>query len=75
MGTLPAWVLFALFIAAVFIVVLWIMLPFAVFGVKPLLRELLREQQRTNEELLRGAGRSRSNGESSVKPRIDGFLG
>lgn len=29
----------------------WILLPFAMFGMKPLLRQLVTEQQRTNELL------------------------
>ena len=33
------------------LVIVWIVLPFAVFGTKPLLRAVLREQQRTNELL------------------------
>lgn len=40
-------------IAAVFIIVLvlWICLPFAVFGTKPLLEQLLAETRTTNELL------------------------
>jgi cytochrome b subunit of formate dehydrogenase len=33
--------------------VLWILLPFALFGTKALLRELIAEQQRTNSLLER----------------------
>ncbi len=29
--------------------VLWILVPFALFGIKPLLRELIAEQRRANE--------------------------
>lgn len=29
--------------------VLWILVPFALFGIKPLLRELITEQRRANE--------------------------
>jgi hypothetical protein len=29
----------------------WVILPFALIGTKPLLRELIREQRRTNELL------------------------
>lgn len=36
----------------------WILLPFAMFGMKPLLRQLLAEQQRTNE-LLRALAEKR----------------
>lgn len=38
------------------LVVVWIVLPFAVFGLKPLLRELIREQRRTNELLEKAIG-------------------
>lgn len=31
--------------------ILWILVPFAVFGVKPLLRDLIAEQRRTYEML------------------------
>lgn len=36
------WVLFALVIG-----ILWILIPFAIFGIKPLLRDLIREQKAT----------------------------
>lgn len=32
--------------------ILWILVPFAIFGIKPLLRDLFHEQRRTNEALL-----------------------
>jgi hypothetical protein len=38
--------------AAIFgliLTVLWILVPFALFGIKPLLRELIAEQRRANE--------------------------
>lgn len=35
-------------IAVAFVAVLWIILPFAVFGLKPLVRELILQQKRTN---------------------------
>lgn len=41
-------------IVVLFLLVLaicWIILPFAVIGTKPLLRELIKEQKRTNELL------------------------
>ncbi|MEJ8846367.1 hypothetical protein [Variovorax rhizosphaerae] len=31
--------------------ILWICMPFAIFGTKPLLRELLAEQKKTNKLL------------------------
>jgi hypothetical protein len=43
--------------ASIFGIVLtiaWIILPFALIGTKPLLRELIRETKRTNELLARG---------------------
>lgn len=35
-------------IVAFVIAVLWLLLPFAVFGLKDLVRELIKEQKRTN---------------------------
>lgn len=37
-----------LWIAGFLIAVLWVLLPFAVFGLKDLVRELIKEQKRTN---------------------------
>lgn len=37
---------------AITVSVLWILVPFAIFGIKPLLRELISEQRRTNELLV-----------------------
>jgi ABC-type bacteriocin/lantibiotic exporter with double-glycine peptidase domain len=34
-----------------FLMLIWIVLPFAVFGIKDLLREIIAEQKRTNELL------------------------
>lgn len=39
------------------LVVCWIILPFAIIGTKPILRDILTEQKRTNELL---AGRLRA---------------
>lgn len=36
---------------ALILTVLWILVPFAVFGIKPLLRQLIAEQRRTNDLL------------------------
>lgn len=41
-------IVLALVLFGVLLVVLWIALPFAVFGVKALLRELIAEVHRTN---------------------------
>ena len=35
----------------VVIAVLWVFMPFAIFGLKDLTRDLIREQRRTNELL------------------------
>ena len=50
MGSLAASnaIVLALVCFAVLLIVLWIALPFAVFGVKALLRELITEVRRTN---------------------------
>ncbi|KAF1721958.1 hypothetical protein [Pseudoxanthomonas wuyuanensis] len=46
---------FGLFVILFLLVlgILWFVLPFAVFGIKPLLRQLIVEQKRTNEVLTR----------------------
>ncbi|RYF30622.1 MAG: hypothetical protein EOO23_04740 [Comamonadaceae bacterium] len=41
----------AFVVLGILIAILWILLPFAVFGSKDLLRELIREQKRNNELL------------------------
>lgn len=47
-------------IFAVVLAICWIVLPFALIGTKPLLRQLLHEQERTNallRELIAGPPR------------------
>ncbi|MBS0452596.1 MAG: hypothetical protein JSS14_14935 [Proteobacteria bacterium] len=61
------WALIVLFAAVLYI--LWILMPFAVFGTKDLLRQLIREQKRTNELLQAQASRARPLHESAG--RID----
>ena len=49
----------SILIVAIFIIVLtiaWIILPFALIGIKPILRELLDEMRKAND--LRDRGRS-----------------
>ena len=41
-------------IVGIALVVAWIVLPFAVIGTKPLLRDLLKEARQTNELLAHG---------------------
>ena len=47
----------ALVLLVFVVMLLWICMPFAIFGTKPLLRELLAEQQRTNRLLEEAARR------------------
>ena len=42
------------------IAILWILMPFAIFGTKDLLRELIREQKKTNKILIAEAKRVRA---------------
>ena len=44
----------AMWILGIIVAICWIVLPFAIIGTKPLLRELIAEQQRTNALLERG---------------------
>lgn len=45
------WIVIIIFL--VVLAVLWFLLPFAVFGVKQLLTELIAEQKKTNALLLK----------------------
>lgn len=40
------------------VAILWICMPFAIFGTKPILRELLAEQKKTNKLLEEAAARA-----------------
>ena len=40
---------------ALIVSILWILVPFAVFGIKPLLHDLIAQQKRTNELLAQRA--------------------
>ena len=42
-----------LYVLSAMIAVLWVLMPFAIFASRDLLRKLLREQERTNELLTR----------------------
>lgn len=44
----------------VVLAILWIAMPFAIFGTKPILRELLTEQKRTNKLLQDQADRAKA---------------
>ena len=46
----------ALILFGFILAILWICMPFAVFGTKDVLRELIAEQKRTNELLQKVAG-------------------
>lgn len=50
---LGAGALVAMFIAGLFIAALWVLLPFAVFGLKDLVRKAVAQQQHTAEILER----------------------
>lgn len=51
MGSVSGLAMVALVIVAIFVAVLWVLLPFAVFGLKDLVREAVAQQRRTNELL------------------------
>ena len=50
-GQFAAWVYVVLALLGLMVAVLWVLLPFAVFGIKPLMQQVLREQRRTNDLL------------------------
>jgi len=51
MGAVSPTIVLILFLVGLLIVVLWVLMPFAIFGTKPLLRELIAQQRMTNEHL------------------------
>ncbi len=59
MGAVGGVVMLLLGLLALLIAILWILMPFAIFGTKDLLRELIREQKKTNEILIAEARRVR----------------
>lgn len=44
----------AMWVLGIIVAICWIVLPFAIIGTKPLLRQLIAEQQRMNALLERG---------------------
>jgi hypothetical protein len=65
--TLLVMIAFALLVV---LVVLWIALPFALFGTKPLLRQLIAEQKRTNDLLDRRLPQFRRPEPSDMPPLV-----
>jgi threonine/homoserine/homoserine lactone efflux protein len=57
-GTGMVGTVLVLVVVGIVLTICWIILPFAVIGTKPLLRQLLAEQRRTNELLQAVAERS-----------------
>lgn len=53
MGELGGLTALAIVVFLVILSIVWILLPFAIFGTKPLLRQIASEAQRTNELLDR----------------------
>jgi hypothetical protein len=60
MESLGAGMIIVISLLCLLIAILWILMPFAVFGTKDLLRELIREQKKTNEILVAEARRVRA---------------
>lgn len=51
--TIPEWLFISLLVFATALVIMWLLLPFAMFGIKPLLKRMIEQQQRCNELLER----------------------
>jgi hypothetical protein len=58
-----------LILFGIVLAIAWTLLPFAMFGMKPLLRQLIAETKRTNA-LLESAARARTR-LSDVAPELD----
>lgn len=62
--------LYIVFVLFVFVVgILWICMPFAIFGTKPILRSLLEEQRRTTQLLEQIAESTRQPNHSLVSEK------
>lgn len=48
---LSTWLVLVFIVAGFVLIISWIVLPFAVFGLKRLMRDVVHQQQRTNELL------------------------
>ena len=57
MGEIGAILYLALIIFGIILSIAWIVLPFALIGTKPLLRELIAEARETNELLRQRSNR------------------
>ena len=60
-------------ISGMVLLVCWIVFPFALIGLKPLLRDLIREQKRTNELLANRARRTRTVTRSRHSSQVPGL--
>ena len=69
MGNMSTGIGLVIILAGLVVTVLWICMPFAIFGTKPILRELLAEQKRTNELLVEAAERAKPAQPSLVSER------
>lgn len=58
-GGAGPWVAIFVTLFAIVLAIAWIIMPFAIIGTKPILRELLQEQRRTND-LLAALGRQQA---------------
>ena len=56
MGEVGAGFIIAGVILCLVVIVMWIILPFAIFGTKPLIERLIAEVRKTNEILNRRQG-------------------
>lgn len=45
------WAMFVFWLLGIFVLIAWILLPFAMFGIKPLLRDLVTATKETNRLL------------------------
>mgnify|MGYP000479077672 CR=1 FL=1 len=62
-------VMLFLFFLALLVAVLWVLMPFAIFGTKPILRQILEQQQRTNQLLQQQIDNEKSR-DAAGRPKI-----
>ena len=64
-----ATVILVMTLFGILVAILWVLMPFAIFGTKDLLRTLIKEQKRTNDLLQAQADRAKAIREEAQRLR------
>jgi predicted PurR-regulated permease PerM len=70
-----ATVIMVMTLFGILVAILWVLMPFAIFGTKDLLRTLIKEQKKTNELLQAQANRAKEIREQAAALRTSDTTG